>query len=321
MSISCTNSCKTLLGRLVLLRAGTAHVLQCTLGFRFSQKLRIRLSLASFLIMPILAYYPAYAQTLLNVPQSTVPSLPVDLMENGQPIDPLCFESVSADEWVDVNVCGQDKITKIQAPQMDAWAQGKIGYSYRYKEDSSDAVSYSYYQYVGQLNGSPAIVSYSSGGGTGQFTSLIAIERRAGKIRVLQGFGAGDRCNGGISDAKIDGGVLHYGQNMTPIDFLQMAEDNIHDLQPYDDLEASAASCFGVARFENGKFTGVSLLDIPQDPQGLDVTYKHQDCFSRLFREWLSKGKKDLSAEELKEFTGEFNRVCLEDNQPAAATQ
>lgn len=242
------------------------------------------------------------------------PALPPELMNNGQPIDPLCFESVSADEWLDINECAKGDIVKVPG-QLGLWADDKIGYTYRYKEDSSDATSYSYYQYVGQYNGSPVILSFSSGGGTGQFSSLMSIERNASKIRVLQGYAAGDRCNGGVVDAKIGTfGTLQYGQNMTPIDFLQLAEENT-DLQPYEDLEASAASCFGIARFENEKFTGVSLSAIPRAEQQAGITYKYQDCFNKLFITYLANGKKELSVSELKEFTGEFNKVCLPHDQ------
>lgn len=236
--------------------------------------------------------------------------LPAELQYNGAPIDPLCFENVSADEWLDISHCAKGEIEKLPPKPEDAWAADKIGYSYRYTVDKSDAVSYSYYQYVGQWNGSPVVVSYGSGGGTGQFTSMVSIERNASKIRVLQGFAAGDRCNGGVVDAKVSLGTLYYGQNMTPIDFLQLADDNPHDLQPYDDLEASAASCFGVARFEDEKFVGVTLGQLPQAQKG-DATYKYQDCFNTLYRGLLEKGKKELSVVELKEFTGQFNEVCL----------
>ncbi len=242
-------------------------------------------------------------------------SLPSELMLDGQPVEALCFEDVSADEWLDLRACVPAEITKLPA-EANEWAVGKNGYQYRYREDKSDAVSYSYYDYIGMWNGSPVVVSYASGGGTGQFTSLLSIERNADKIRVLQGFGAGDRCNGGIVDAKISFGTLHYGQNMTPIDFLQLADDNPSGLQPYDDLEASAASCFGVARFEDDKFVGVSLLPLSTEQLSANVMYKYQGCFNTLYKALLEKGKKELSASELKEFTGEFNQVCLTHDQP-----
>lgn len=241
------------------------------------------------------------------------PPIPQELMMDGQPIDPRCFEAVSADEWVDITRCSDAKIVKLPASADPFWTD-KTGYNYRYQEDKSDATSYSYYQYIGMWNGAPVVVSYSSGGGTGQFTSLVSIERNGSKIRVLQGFGAGDRCNGGIVDVKIAGGTLHYGQNMTPIDFLQIAEDNPRDLQPYDDLEASAASCFGIARFEDEKFVGVSLQPLPAAQGGVATSYKYQDCFNKLYLAQLAKGKKELTVVELKEFTGEFNQVCLSDS-------
>lgn len=256
---------------------------------------------------------PAHAQLsqLLQVGKQEPTALPSELMLDGQPIDPLCFEAVSADEWVDISKCSDAKIIKLPA-ESDGFAADKVGYRYRYQEDKSDAVSYSYYQYIGSWNGAPVVLSYGSGGGTGQFTSLISIERNGNKIRVLQGFGAGDRCNGGIVDAKISLGTLYYGQNMTPIDFLQIADDNPQGLQPYDDLEASASSCFGIARFEDEKFVGVTLQDVPKS-NDTSTTYKYQSCFNRLFHDQLAKGKKELSVSALKEFTAQFNQVCLSD--------
>ena len=236
--------------------------------------------------------------------------LPPELTFNNAPIEALCFESVSADEWVDVSECVPKEIEKIPADPTNTWMADKIGYSYRYKADKSDATSYSYYHYIGQWKGAPVVASYGSGGGTGQFASLMSIERSASKIRVLQGFAAGDRCNGGVVDAKISFGTLHYGQNMTPIDFLQIADDNPHELEPYEDLEASATSCFGVARFEDEKFVGVTLIEIPKS-QGAGTTYKYQECFDKLYKGMLAGGKKELSVSELKEFTGQFNAVCV----------
>lgn len=250
------------------------------------------------------------AMTGISAAHADTATLPAELMNNGAPVEALCFENVSADEWLDVNQCVTGDIVKVPAKPEDAWAKDLLGYRYRYKQDTSDAQSYSFYQYVGQWNGSPVIVSYGSGGGTGQFTSLMSIERAGAKVRVLQGFAAGDRCNGGISDAKIEGGTLKYGQNMTPIDFLQIADDNPNDVQPYEDLEASAASCFAVARFEDEKLTGVSLLPLPADASDT-APYKYQACFNKLYNALLASGKKELSVKELKEFTKNFNEQCV----------
>lgn len=264
-------------------------------------------SCISFYSALLLAWIPAFA----GMTDAFAADLPPELQNNGAPLEPLCFEEVSADEWLDVNACVKNQIVKLPARAEDSWAADKIGYQYKYKEDKSDATSYSYYKHIGQWNSLPVVLSYSSGGGSGQFTSLMSIERNVGKMRVLQGFAAGDRCNGGIYDAKISLGTLYYGQNITPIDFLQLAEDNPNDLQPYDDLEASAASCFGVAKFEDEKFVGVTLTSDAADQKDWTAQYKYQSCFNRLYRELLAKGKKELSVSELKEFTAQFNEECV----------
>ena len=246
------------------------------------------------------------------------PVLPKELLQDNKPVSPLCFESISADEWQDVTKCGQADI--IAQPGLpNDFFNGKIGYQYRFKEDTQagSTMPYSYYEYVGQWNSSPVVASYTSGGGSGNFTSLMSIEREGNKIRVLQGFGGGDRCNGGITDIRIENGALHYGQWVTPIDFLQLADDNPAELQPYEALEASAASCFGVANYEDGKFVGITLKstndETGNDRTGWSEQFTHQICFNKIYRSYLTQNKKDLSIQALKEFTGEFNRLCLAD--------
>jgi hypothetical protein len=239
--------------------------------------------------------------------------LPKELLVDGKPLDPLCFENVSADEWLDVHKCQPIDIIKEPALSTD-WAKGKIGYNYHSKDDESVSGSYSYYEYLGQWNGAPVIMTYSSGGGSGQFTSLLSFEREGDKIRVLQGFALGDRCNGGVVNAKIEKGRLSYGQWITPYDFLQLADDNPNDMQPYDDLESSAASCYGIARYIDGDAVGITLEsqgnEAGTDQKDWTEKFPHQACFNQLYRSYLTKGKKELTLQELKGFTGEFNRLC-----------
>ena len=257
------------------------------------------------------------AMCLLSTPAYALDSLPPELMHNGQPIDPLCFEAVSADEWLPLGGCVDEGIVMLDTLPEGAQAMGDIGYYYRYREDTSQtsALPYSFYRYIGQWNGAPVLLTQTSGGGTGKFSALMSIERTGNTIRVLQGFAAGDRCNGGIEDVRLEAGTLYYSQWLVPYDFLQIAEDNPGDLQPYQDLEASAASCVARARYKDGELAGVALESTPdtaeQDLPGWAEKYPYQSCFNNLYRAYLTQGKKELSIQQLKEFTGEFNRLCL----------
>lgn len=265
----------------------------------------MRPALKLSLVFALLAA-PAYAESVF----------PSALLINGKPIDPFCFESASTDEWLDVTKCVNPDIIKTEDIKPDASNVARVGYNYRYK-DIDDGSGYTMYDYIGLWSGAPVILVSSNTGGTGKFTSLLAIEREGKKIRVLQGFAAGDRCNGGVVDVKLENGVLHYGQRIVPFDFLQLADDNPNDLQAYESLETSATSCFGVARYADTELTGVTLKGITGD-EGKDrpewtEKFVHQSCFNKIYSAYLTQGKKDLSVQQLKEFTGEFNRVCLDE--------
>ncbi len=257
----------------------------------------------------------ALAMTVQPVLSAT---LPEELMFNGKPIDPLCFEAVSADEWLDVSKCSGDDIVKTEGLPSDKFT-GKIGYQYHFKDVDSSVVAYSYYDYIGSWNGSPVLLTHANGGGTGHFSALISVERNANKIRVLQGFAAGDRCNGGITDVKLEQGTLAYGQWISPFDFLQIVDDNPAELRAYDDLDASAASCYGIAYYKDGELMSISLeKDGENAPSELAETSEkspYQTCFNELYSAYLRQGKKDLSIQQLKEFTGEFNRLCITDEK------
>ncbi len=330
MPISCTNSCKKPLywsANSDFLRFRSARI-NHTLAVRFSKNTifasvlrfflfpHIRLGAAACLLLFVTA--PAFSQEAKPA-SVTTPTLPEELMFNGKPIDPLCFEAVSADEWLDVSKCTDDDVVKVDGMPSEAFAN-RIGYQYHFKDVEGTPQAYSYYEYVGSWNGAPVIMTYANGGGNGRFSALISIERNAGKIRVLQGFAAGDRCNGGITDVKLEQGTLAYGQWISPFDFLQMVDDNPADLRAYDDLDASASSCYGVARYKDGELSGISLVmeerqnllgDTPENTQ----KSSYQKCFNELYSTYLAQGKKDLSIQQLKEFTGEFNRLCITDEK------
>jgi hypothetical protein len=263
----------------------------------------------------LFAAVPAFAQEAAQT--NAKPLLPEELLFNGQPIDPLCFEAVSADEWLDVSKCTDADVVKVVGMPSEAFAN-RIGYQYHFKDVDGTPQAYSYYEYIGSWNGAPVIKTYANGGGNGRFSALLSIERNANKIRVLQGFAAGDRCNGGVTDVKLEQGTLAYGQWISPFDFLQMVDDNPADLRAYDDLDASASSCYGVARYKDGELSGVTLMTETQEdllsdtPENMQKS-PYQKCFNELYSAYLTQGKKDLSIQQLKEFTGEFNRLCITD--------
>lgn len=82
------------------------------------------------------------------------------------------------------------------------------------------------YQSIGKLaDGTEVLLLNQSGGGTGQFSAIGTLRRQTNAKGEAAFTGAmiipgGDRCNGGINSAKIDGKDILIDRNATPSDLL-----------------------------------------------------------------------------------------------------
>ena len=241
--------------------------------------------------------------------------LPEELMFHGQPIEPDCMDFAtkmdsSSFDPVDLATCKAGDIVPDTPP---SWNQhGEYGYSHKYNDTSLKKPYYIYYRFLGYMEGLPVVLIRAGGGGSGKFDFIIRIERKADTLRLIDPLVIGDRCNGGISKARVENGALSYEQEITPFDFLTLADDNPHDLKAYKSLEASAASCFGTARYAADKLVSVRLKPDAADEKGWTEQYRYQRCFNRLYREYIVQGKNELSPALLKEFTHVFNKQCVE---------
>jgi hypothetical protein len=240
--------------------------------------------------------------------------LPTELMLDGKPVDPYCMEHFFGDssrfEPVNLRDCGLDMILPNEAAHVDE--QGSYGYEYSYKESGEGLTrSYIFYRYIGQRHGLPVLLLNESGGGSGRFSALVAVQRDGDTLKLAEEIASGDRCNGGV-EAKMEVETLQFTQNITPYDFVALAGDNPHNLSAYDDLESSASSCFGQAHYAEGKLVSISLTGSGEDLEGWTDRIPYQPCFNRLYREYVQQGKMTLSKDELKEFTHNFNTTCVD---------
>jgi hypothetical protein len=245
--------------------------------------------------------------------------LPPELQVDGLPTEPYCMEHFFGDgsrfEPVELRNCGMDAILPTEAAHLDE--KGNYGYEYSYA-DSGEGLSrsYIYYRYLGRRQGLPVLFLSESGGGSGQFTAIVTVKREGDTLKLAEEIASGDRCNGGL-DASMQGDELNYTQNITPYDFIKITDDNPHNLNAYDDLEASASSCFGAATYSNGKLAHVTLTADGEDMEGWTDRLPYQPCFNGIYREYLQQGKTVLDMEALKAFTHKFNTTCVDQpNKP-----
>ncbi len=251
-------------------------------------------------------------------------SFPQELMLDGKPVEPYCMEHFFGDstrfEPVNLRQCGVDNVLPVENASVDK--NGNYGYGYTYKDMGDGFINkpYIYYRYLGRRNDLPVLFLQESGGGSGKFSALVTVERQGDSLKLVEEIAAGDRCNGGL-EASMNNDVLEYTQNVTPYDFLAIAGDNPHKLTAYNDLEASASSCFGSAHFVGGKLADITLTSDGQDAEGWTEKMPYQPCFNKLYRDTVQQGKNKLSKEELLNFTHSFNATCVDQPTKSAKTE
>lgn len=189
------------------------------------------------------------------------------LLVNGAPVNPLCFapylmgeeprESIS----LDPAACA----AHLTADNTDfAPLEGYTGTGFYFGDDPETRggmrPAFIAYRYLGEVDGRLAIELIGSGGGTGVFSTVFTAVRAGDTLTSIDTYAGGDRCNGGVTQAAVKNGTLHYAYNITPYDFLTLNDDNPPSaITPYDDIAACAACCFGEALYEGRSFAGVRI--------------------------------------------------------------
>lgn len=146
-----------------------------------------------------------------------------------------------------------------------------------------------------------------SGGGTGAFTSLVAVEKTDTTLRYLDTLEGGDRCNGGISDPVFneEDQSLTYKVNVTPLSLYSLTQEET----PKDLKFADCASCcLGKLSYEDSDIT---QFNFNKDVSSLGEKGSPQACYDQVIKETMASGKATLTPEELIKFGDEVKKRCL----------
>ena len=245
-------------------------------------------------------------------------SLFANLMYQGKPIDALCFYNMAEkNPTVSLKTCGISAVPgqAVAGQNKHLESQGYTGFTYTVKTPGSAYVAqgYSYYKTYGQINGYEVLYAVNNSGGNGEFSNLMLV-KQVGDTLQLKTIAGGDRCNGGVSHIKNNGKVFSYDVNVTPFDFLTLANNNIHQLKAYDDLQACAACCIATAHYQytSGNQPVLSQLNLNQDASqaGAVPGMTYQTCFNKWLHDYMSNGKTSMSVQALAEFVQTFNQQC-----------
>lgn len=229
-------------------------------------------------------------------------------------LPPLCLDQMLMGETVQPKVaipsCNDDPEKKVLRTYTD---DGWVKTDYRYKTDSADEPALtSMYRVLGKVTDGYALEIYSATGGSGRFTSVVVVKADGPTLELIHNYGAGDRCNGGVADAEVKNGSAYYGFYLTPGDFASVAFGDDQGLVAYEDLEASAASCFAVQRYKDGKMEFIELQPdaFKEDQEGWTSNYALQTCMNGYLRKIVSAGKTKFTLPEFKDLMNGFLKSC-----------
>jgi uncharacterized protein len=180
------------------------------------------------------------------------------------------------------------------------------------------------YRLLGELpDGRDVAAVWYSSGGTGQFSELYLLRRAPTPDHrdvVLSGEligGGGDRCNGGVEQAKlVDAHTLEVDYSVTPLDLLSEADDEVAE-RAFDDLPSCAICCIGTVRrrldVSTRKETIVSatVAQFPGDEMVSGGSGSVQSCFDGLVRKVAGPLPHTFSADELTALARTFAETCL----------
>lgn len=236
------------------------------------------------------------------------------LLWKGRDVPPLCLDKMLMGETqlpqVPLASCEADPEKKILKTWRDKdWT--KTDYAIAGEEDLPPMTAM--YRVLGNTGDGVALEIYSATGGSGRFTAVVVVQIAGDQLRLIHSFGGGDRCNGGVADARVKNSMVTYGLYLTPGDFARTAFDDDRGIVPYEDVEASAASCFAIARYRNATLMEVELLpDAVKNSDSADWTtpLALQKCFNKRMSARTQGGKTILTPDEFRAFVTGFLKSC-----------
>ena len=253
-----------------------------------------------------------------------MPAQPQAMAEPGF-IHPLCLWSIVEGD--------PEEADAREAVPLGACARGNrhvpvtVGERGGYASDvsSGDFPGWMSYELIGKApDGREAALIRFNTGGTGQFSEVYLLRRtpsKDGRDVVLTGeviAGGGDRCNGGIDQAKlIDPRTLEIDYRITPQDLLSEADEALAD-QNMDALAFCAICCTGTLRshfdLTTSKEASVSVtVDqlLSEADAGAADPDDTQACFDTVIAKAAGSLPHTFPLPALKDVARTFAKTCL----------
>lgn len=231
-------------------------------------------------------------------------AFPPEMLFEGNPIDPTCvYAAFSNKRDGGINLKSScDEIKRLQATdegtavtQSDLRVRpnNTLGYDY---DLGNGTHGYFFYQYIGKTaEGLVLNTSYGSGG-SGSNSDLGVYARVGDTLRKIRHIAGGDRCLGGVIEARIEGTQLLYSHYVTP---LGLYKKYMPDADYRRDLPNGTINCAATIRMKDNDTESVELIN-----DALTTDWFKAENMAKFIL------KKTLSDREAKDFIQEFAKTC-----------
>ena len=247
---------------------------------------------------------------------------------HGNPVDPLCFlkDIGTEDETAyATDNCESKDLHVTGASPLDPSRFVSVAYETTFSspngKEQFTSPGFTGYRVHGTIETDEgeyeAVTVVENGGGSGVFTTLMLLETaRDDEAQVMTFYqkeiiAAGDRCNGGIKDAKVESGNLTYDINMTMYDLLFFQgepEDPALNADAVAEIPSCAICCYATGRFDRGGLLMVSFEPEDMHPGADDGA---ASCVNDVMEENIQNGRTQFTPEEYAILMGDIEQSCL----------
>ncbi len=172
------------------------------------------------------------------------------------------------------------------------------------------------YRPVGTLDGGAEVYAlFENGGGTGQFSALIALTRAGERLRAGKVVGFGDRCNGGLGDATMAGPRTVRAEGRVTVaalaDLAATAREIVDGKKPTEpapkeNLADCAVCCAAAALLDTDMISGRHELA----GAVIDEDVPAESCFSGVVKALAPKPPAILGVAQLARLDRDYRQRC-----------
>lgn len=219
------------------------------------------------------------------------------------PIDPICILESNTAQVVDLDNCSFKNLISIDN------FTGHTSYKYHTLKDFIPGSAS--YELLGISKDSFVVHANFIGGLTSRLNFIKYYKISENKLLTVFSGPSGDRCHGGIFNAKIENDMVYYDMDLTARLFVKYFYSEEKYKEQLEKLNNCAICKFATLHFRDHQLQSVTLTNLHSKIQ----ENQYQQCFNHLHQKQINQNKLNLDIKSAKEFINNFIKRCITNNE------